>query len=97
MYSLNVDTNSLKESGQDIISLTSELNEEFQALFSRISNMNNRTFEWVGSGADEFIRRTNIEKVQYLRLINVLKKYGKILIDVANEYEIVAKQEVEYD
>jgi len=97
MYSLNVDTNSLKESGRDIISLTTELNEEFQALFSRISNMSNRTFEWVGASADEFIRRTNIEKAQYAKLVNILKQYGKLLIDVADEYEIVSKQEVEYD
>ena len=92
MGNLVVDTKKLNESGQDIISLTRELNEEFSALFTRIANMNTRTFEWVGSASEEFIRRTNIEKVQYTKMVNTLNKYGKTLIDVAQEYESYANK-----
>lgn len=92
MGNLVVDTKKLNESGQDIISLTRELNEEFSALFTRIANMNTRTFEWVGSAAEEFIRRTNIEKVQYTKMVNTLNKYGKTLVDVAQEYESYANK-----
>ncbi len=92
MGNLVVDTKKLNESGQDIISLTRELNEEFSALFTRIANMNTRTFEWVGSASEEFIRRTNIEKVQYTKMVNTLNKYGKTLVDVAQEYESYANK-----
>ena len=87
MGNLVVDTKRLNESGQDIITLTKELNEEFSALFTRIANMNTRTFEWVGSASEEFIRRTNLEKVQYTKMLNTLNKYGKTLVDAAQEYE----------
>lgn len=87
MGNLIVDTKKLDESGKDIIFLTRELNEEFSALFTRISNMNTKTFEWVGSASQEFIRRINLEKVQYTKMINTLNKYGKTLVDAANEYE----------
>lgn len=87
MENLIVDTKKLNESGQDIISLTRELNEEFDALFSRIANISTRTFEWVGAASEDFIRRTNIEKTQYVKMVSTLNKYGKILIDTANEYD----------
>ena len=92
MGNLVLDTKKLNEIGQDIISLTRELNEEFSALFTRIANMNTRTFEWVGSASEEFIRRTNIEKVQYTKMVNTLNKYGKTLVDVAQEYESYANK-----
>lgn len=87
MEKLVVDTKKLEESGKDIIALTKELNEEFSALFTRIANMNTRTFEWVGTASQDFIRRTNIEKTQYTKMLNTLNKYGKILIEAAEDYE----------
>lgn len=87
MGNLIVDTKKLNESGQDIIALTRELNEEFNALFTRIANMNTRTFEWIGSASEDFIRRTNIEKIQYTKMINTLNKYGKTLVDTSNDYD----------
>lgn len=87
MGNLVIDTKKLNESGQDVIALTRELSEEFSALFTRISNMNTRTFEWVGSASADFIRRTNIEKIQYIKMINALNKYGRILIAAAQDYE----------
>ena len=87
MANLVVDTNKLNECGQDIIALTKELNEEFNALFSRISNMSSKTYEWVGNAANDYIRRTNLEKKQYIKLINSLNKYGKELIEIASDYK----------
>ena len=92
MSSLIVDTAKLSESGQDILTLTNELREEFDALFTRISNMSTKTLEWVGTSSEDFIRRTNIEKIQYIKLIEILKKYGSILINAASSYESVIKQ-----
>ena len=92
MASISVDTAKLNESGQDIITLAMELNEELDALFSRISNMNTKTFEWVGGASNEFVRRTNLEKIQYKKVVNTLKKYGNILIEAAEGYESVSKR-----
>lgn len=92
MGNLIVDTKKLNECGHDIISLTKELNEEFDALFTRIANMNTRTFEWVGSASEDFIRRSNIEKIQYTKMINTLNKYGKVLIETASEYDSCARK-----
>ena len=92
MGNLIVDTKKLDESGRDIIALTKELNEEFSALFTRIANMSTRTYEWVGSASEDFIRRTNIEKVQYTKMVNTLNKYGKTLVDTAEEYERYANK-----
>ena len=81
-----IDVDRLREAGQDLASLTSEFNEEINALFTRISNMNTKTFEWVGPSSNEFIRRANIEKIQYMKLIESLNKYSRILIDCADSY-----------
>ena len=82
-----IDTKKTYESGQDIIQLTKELNEQFDSLFSRISNISTKTGEWFGPSAEEFIRRTNLEKKQYAKIINSLNKYGKELIDASTAYE----------
>ena len=92
MENLNIDTIKLNESGQDIIALTRELKEEFDMLFTRISNMRTRTLEWVGSSSEQFISRTNVEKIQYNKLISTLNNYGKILVDVSMEYSKVVKK-----
>lgn len=86
MSNLLVDIDKLNESGQDIIRLSRELNEEFNALFSRISNITN-TGEWIGQAAEDFVRRTNLEKIQYLKMKDSIYKYGKSLLDVCDEYK----------
>lgn len=82
-----VDTNKLREDSRSLVELTKELNEEINSLYLRISNMGTRTLEWVGSSSENFIRRSNIEKVQYVKMINSLTKYAKFLEIVANEYD----------
>lgn len=92
MSNLNVDTAKLQESGQDIITLTRELKEEFDVLFTRISNISTRTLEWVGAASEQFISRTNVEKIQYMKIINTLNSYGKILVETSNNYDSVVKK-----
>ena len=92
MANLIVDTKKLKESGEDIIRLTREMNEEINSLFSRISNMNTITREWIGLASAEFIKRSNIEKIQYIKFINSLNKYGQFLIEAANYYDYNMKK-----
>ena len=92
MSNLNVDTARLAQSGQDIITLTKELKEEFEVLFSRISNMATRTLEWVGPSSEQFIERTNIEKIQYIKIVNTLNNYGKMLVEASENYDSVVKR-----
>lgn len=92
MGNLVVDTTKLNESGTNIQELAKELNEEFNALFSRISNMNTKTMEWIGPSSQNYIQRTNLEKIQYINLVKTINNYGKLLISAANAYEKAAKK-----
>lgn len=94
MMNLQVDTNKLKECGEDILILTKELKEEFEVLFTRISNMNTRTFEWVGKSANEYVRRTNIERIQYNKVVEVLNQYGKVLVSTADSFDTCIRKKV---
>lgn len=82
-----IDTAKTKQSGADIIRLANELNEQINALYSRLSNMNKTTMEWVGDAANEYIRVANLQKAQYTKIVKILKQYGKNLIDTAELYE----------
>lgn len=83
-----IDTVKLKENGKDILYLKNELNEEINALYTRISNISTNTLEWIGPSSNSFIQRCNLEKSQYNKLIDSLNKYGNYLVDVADEYEM---------
>ena len=81
MASLDVDTVKMRECGQEIIDITRNLNEQFNGLFSRISNIPLNTHEWVGESANEFVKLSKIDKAQYINFNNELYKLGKMLID----------------
>ena len=92
MGNLVVDTIKLRESGNNIQALAKELNEAFNALYSRISNMNTKTMEWIGPSSENYIQRANLEKIQYINLVKTINSYGKVLINAANSYEKAAKK-----
>lgn len=92
MSKLDIETNELYLCGQDIMKLTNELNEQFETLFNRIDGMNKNTFEWVGNSSNEFIRRSNIEKREYYKIKDELYNYGKVLTEIANEYEKISSE-----
>ena len=87
MENLRVDTEKLNTSGEDIITLTRELNEELNAFFERVTNIGVKTNEWIGASSQEFVTRTNMEKIYYNKIVNTLNSYGKILISASNEYK----------
>lgn len=84
---INVDTIKMRECGKDIIKITNTLNELYNGLFSRISNMPTNTGEWVGESADKFVTLANIDKVQYLNYNNEIAKMGKLLVDYSYKFE----------
>ena len=89
MSEINNDTAKMKDCGNDIIRLANELSEVVEALFNRIEQIPTVTQEWVGAGAQEFARRASIEKRDYLKLRAVLISYGRIMVNVAENYENV--------
>ena len=55
-------------------------------MFDKLSSVSQRSI-WVGESADEYSRRVNIEKKDYINFSNTLYQYGKVLNDLANEYD----------
>ena len=84
---IDLDTNRIRECGQDIIRLTNELNELIHGLFDRICNMPEVAQEWVGVSANEYARIAKIDKIQYLTLKDELCQEGKFLVEQADVIE----------
>ena len=50
------------------------------------------TREWIGPAANEYVRRTNLEKIAYNLIISDLNKYGKALVNAADRYDASLKK-----
>lgn len=87
MANINIDTVKMRENGKDIMRLTSDLNELLISLYKRIELMPTTTLEWTGNSAFEFVRKLNVEKIDYFKMKDILYKYGKTLIESAEEIE----------
>lgn len=84
---IDVNTNRLREAGNDILSLTSEINEIYNDMFSLIENMPTKTGEWQGGSALDFAATAKKDKANYINLNNDVKKYGNYLINYANKLD----------
>lgn len=92
---INIDTEKVKKSGQDIVRLSEELNEIIESMYYKICNMPTLTGEWVGGAAELFVKQANIiEKKDALDVKQTLKKFGNELINCAEKYEIEIKNNV---
>ena len=83
----NVDTNKIRECGNDIIRLSSELNELFTSLFERLILMPTNTKEWVGESANAFAESVKQDKLQYDRLKEAIYSEGKLLVEYEDQIE----------
>ncbi len=92
MANINVDTTKMRECGEDIMELSNELGENFEQLFTRLANMPAKTFEWVGSSANNFAITTNIEKSDYVKLKNNIYMLGKHLVESADSLDETIKK-----
>lgn len=92
MAEFQIDTFKLRETGNDIIKLTNELNEIFNSLFTKINNMPVTTKEWTGNASLEFVRKINIERKYYNAFKDNLCKYGRLLINTSDKLESDAKK-----
>lgn len=91
MSEIKINTSSLNKCGMDIVKLSNELNEEFNLLFKELANIEKNEI-WMGTAATEFVRRANIEKIEYTNFVNKISTYGKTLSSIANSYENATKK-----
>ena len=92
MAEIDVDTIKMRECGNDIMQLATEIGQEFSTIFDRINGMNSKTFEWTGKAADAYISRTSKEKLQYFEFKDILYQYGKYLVDSSNDIDSTASK-----
>lgn len=83
---IELDTEKMRESAKDIMSLANELTVVFDDMFDKLSSVSKQGV-WIGEAADEYSYRVNIEKNDYVNFSKILYQYGKVLNDTANEYD----------
>lgn len=92
MENINIDTQKIRECGQDIMSLSVELNEIITTLFDHINTLNNKTGEWKGASATKFIADASVDKIQYLKMKESIYQSGKYLTTYADSMERVINE-----
>lgn len=92
MNEINIDTVKMKEKGNEIIAQVEELKLTINEMFRRIENIPNATLEWTGDSAYQFVALAKLDKVQYYNYADDLYKYGKYLIDCAENFEKLIKE-----
>lgn len=86
MAELNIETNSMKECGKDMINLSIELNEAFNNLFIELESLeSNRA--WNGNAAQHFVDMIRMEKVDYYDMKNSLLKIGEFFEKSGEKYD----------
>lgn len=87
MAEINVDTEKMRNCGNEIIDLVEEFKATLDAMFTRIENVPLNTKEWVGDSANLFASLANKDKIQYYNYATSLYKYGKYLVDCADYFD----------
>lgn len=87
MNEVTINTDKMRSCGEDMIKLVEELKLTFNEMFIRFGNVPEKTREWVGESAEKFVADVCKDKTEYMNFVNGLYKYGKYLIDSANEYD----------
>lgn len=82
-----IDTKKMNECGTDILKQVSDYKEIIDNLYNKINNMPNKTFEWVGNGANQYVETINTDYKLYCDINDILTKYGNFLIDSASLLE----------
>jgi hypothetical protein len=95
MPNIFMDTKTIYENGKEIMRLATDLNDLLISLYDRLTIMPEKTLEWTGPSAYEFVRRLNVEKKDYFIYKDNLYQYGKILSDMADRFEKVINLSVE--
>ena len=88
---IDVDTEKLRQCGNDLIRLSQDLSQLSTGLYDRISNMPMITQEWIGNSSFDFASKAMTEKVDAVDLKNQLYVFGAYLIGISDKYEETAR------
>lgn len=91
-----IDTDRLREIGNNILNDTNVFKTNIDYLYERINNINSKTFEWIGKESNNFIENFNIDYNSYNDIYIFFKEYGEFLIECSNKIEDSIKK-VLYD
>jgi hypothetical protein len=81
-----VDSDKLKDAGNDLVTLGMEYTEIINTLFDKINGYSSADI-WVGKSAEDYIALVNTEKSTYDSVGSIINSYGKVLINIAEDYE----------
>lgn len=68
-----IKTEEVENITKELLSLISEVSEEFNYLYSKFSRVPRVTKEWVGNQSDYYFKRVESDKKQYTVFVNQLK------------------------
>ncbi len=80
-----IDADKMIESGNDIITLSNDLKDALQALYSRIELITTSETEWVGNSAEAFVENVRTYKGSSINYASEIYKYGEYLVNSGNK------------
>lgn len=89
MAELKVDTVKMHECSKEIMDLSNTINETLTKIFDRFDNICTKTHEWSGDSETEFVKRLDIEKIDYYEFKDEIYQYGRYLDDRTSKIERV--------
>lgn len=87
MAQIEIDTTKVKECGQNVMELATEIGDDFTQLFDHIKKMPYSTGEWVGPAAEQYANNVGNEKALYMQVKDIIYSMGNFLVDNATEIE----------
>ena len=92
-----INTDELQDISNNIISLASDLNDEFTSLFDRLINVPTGTQEWVGRQSLYYFRTVYNDKRQYSIFVNKLNELGTRIGNDARTMDTYIKGSLEQE
>ena len=90
---MKIDTIKISQCGNNLITLSEELNTITESLYTRIINMPTKTGEWIGASAQEYAKNVYSDKEDVDAVKNEIRDLGNQLVENANRYEKAAKKD----
>ena len=92
MTDIKIDSNNIEKSGIDFLKLVAEYNQLYNDMFKQIASINKDANIWKGLAANKYVERVMSQKADFIKLDQVLKKYGEILVIASESYDGAIKK-----
>ena len=86
MANISVDTDILKESGNNILKLTKEYDYFINEIFSKLEKINDDHI-WSGNSASVFVEKVKKDRKDFVELGKSFSEYGKNIVDLSNDLD----------